>query len=389
LSNENQPRLLSFALDGWDVLGGRVSVSLSDRVAVLVGQNGAGKSAILEGFEAIASLAGNRPGRLGQVRRMENIPKILDIEISIPNDRLLKYHYEIVPLPMNTEEINSDYQESQFAWNDCCQYDDEPQALWKTKTGSTNFKEREESIILGSTNSFEYYHRMKNSRFPVEMQWVYSVLWGVRIIGDTPTNQLLERRSSQIKTINGIQTASGLADWLSSKILNLQRRDELTELESICQRVGLANKITVEDFVLEGSSKAESTTFISSVSLDDVNIGLLSDGTLRILSILLQIVGSNPTATTIIEEPEMQIHPGMLSKLLNEIESYTFSENLISTHSSQVVSWAKPHQVNLIHRNHNRIFARKLSTDEIHRVAGYLNEDGDLGDWIYSGILDD
>jgi predicted ATPase len=59
LSNENQPRLLSFTLDGWDVLGGKVSVSLSDRVAVLVGQNGAGKSAILEGFEAIALLAAN------------------------------------------------------------------------------------------------------------------------------------------------------------------------------------------------------------------------------------------------------------------------------------------------------------------------------------------
>jgi hypothetical protein len=32
---------------------------------------------------------------------------------------------------------------------------------------------------------------------------------------------------------------------------------------------------------------------------------------------------------------------------------------------------------------------RKLGEDEIHRVIEYLNEDGDLGDWIYSGILDE
>jgi predicted ATP-binding protein involved in virulence len=68
----------------------------------------------------------------------------------------------------------------------------------------------------------------------------------------------------------------------------------------------------------------------------------------------------------------------------------TFGENLIvSTHSPQIVSWAKPHQINLIHRNHDRIFAQKLNSDETHRVVEYLNEEGDLGDWIYSGILDD
>jgi len=56
-SQSQQPRLLSFALSNWPVLGDRVTVSLADGVAVLVGRNGAGKSAILESFAAIASVA--------------------------------------------------------------------------------------------------------------------------------------------------------------------------------------------------------------------------------------------------------------------------------------------------------------------------------------------
>jgi predicted ATP-binding protein involved in virulence len=80
----------------------------------------------------------------------------------------------------------------------------------------------------------------------------------------------------------------------------------------------------------------------------------------------------------------------MLEKLLNEIESYTYGQNLIlSTHSPQVVSWTDPDKINLVYRENGRTFVRKLGADEIHNVADYLNEEGDLGDWIYSGILDD
>lgn len=124
--------------------------------------------------------------------------------------------------------------------------------------------------------------------------------------------------------------------------------------------------------------------------LDGVNIGLLSDGTLRVLSILIEIIASSPNTTTIIEEPETQIHPGMLAKLLNEIETYSFGENLIlSTHSPQVISWTRPEKIILVHRDNGRTFVQKLGDDQIHNVIEYLSEEGDLGEWIYSGVLDD
>ena len=87
-SNTNQPRLLSFTLDGWSVLGSRVTVSLENGVAVLVGRNGAGKSAILEGFEAISLCAIGRFNQL--VYDSESFPKILEIEILTPTARRLE-----------------------------------------------------------------------------------------------------------------------------------------------------------------------------------------------------------------------------------------------------------------------------------------------------------
>jgi AAA domain, putative AbiEii toxin, Type IV TA system len=393
LSNENQPRLLSFTLDGWDVLGGKVSVSLSDRVAVLVGRNGAGKSAILEGFEDIASFAmGNRKSKFIQIRQnnINNFPKILDIEILTPTNRRLSYHYELISLPINVN--NFQYVEGrQFSWSDCCQYvDGEKEKLLETLEGLTTF-ENGTNQVIGGTSSFDYKIRpMKHFQLPTEMEWVFTVINGVHIIGDIPANQVFERHSSLLRTSGGFtEVGTSLSDELSLEILNLDKRGELHEVESICQRIGLGDKVTIQKFINKESGE-NGENFISLVLLDEVNVGLLSNGTLRVLSILIEIVSLQPGSTIIIEEPELQIHPGMLEKLLNEIEAYTFGENLIlSTHSPQVVSWAKPDKINLVCRDNGKTSIRKLSENEIHRVIKYLNEDGDLGGWIYSGILDD
>lgn len=406
MPNTSQPRLLFFTLDGWAVLGSQVSVSLLDRVGVLVGRNGAGKSAILEGFEAISSRA---IGRLPRFRLLDSdsIPKILDIEISTPTERQLRYRYEIIFIPGSTDDSDLDEstsenpEESQFSWNDCCQYvDGDQEILWTTETGVTTFSNDGDPTItiLGNTNSLRQAHLPENSRLklPDEMQWVYAVLRGVRLLGKTPIRQTSRRRPSLLRVSGKGISASpfGLADSLARKILRRLEMGELDELESVCQRIGLGNKITVQKFVLSEEPRERSEDkgeeYISSVLLDGVNIGLLSDGTLRVLSILIEIITSYPNATTIIEEPETQIHPGMLAKLLNEIETYTFEENLIlSTHSPQVVAWTSPEKINLVYRNHGQTTVRKLQEEEIHKVVEYLCEEGDLGDWLYSGILDE
>ena len=406
-SNTNQPRLLSFTLDGWSVLGSRVTVSLDDGVAVLVGRNGAGKSAILEGFEAISLCAIGRFNQL--VYDSESFPKILEIEILTPTDRRLEYRYEFTTLASSDDDLNFDDSDdsideksevSRFSWNDYCRYINEGEDhLWTTDNGVTTFNTGDAPIItvLGNTHSLrQSLPATSPIKLPNEMLWVYSVLRGVRLLGKVPIRQRTRRQPSQLRVSSkGISTRfSSLVDILARKILRLIGKDELYEIESICQRVGLGSKISEQKFILSRDSgekiENEDEEYISSVLLDGVNIGLLSDGTLRVLSILIEIIASSPNTTTIIEEPETQIHPGMLAKLLNEIETYSFGENLIlSTHSPQVISWTRPEKIILVHRDNGRTFVRKLGDDQIHNVIEYLSEEGDLGEWIYSGILDD
>lgn len=384
-------------------------MSLLDRIGVLVGRNGAGKSAILEGFEAISSWAVGRFSRSRQFD-IDSIPKILDIEISTPTERRLQYRYELVVLSTSTDELDSSIddfvtessEESQFSWNECCQYiDGEREVLWTTDGGVTTFSDGNVTI-LGSTSSLRRtrLNLSENSRLKLldEMRWVYAVLSGVRLLGKTPTRQTYIRRPSLLQ-VSGKRpfSSSGFlfrgVDSLARKILRM-KPEELNEFESICQRIGIGSKIAIQKFVSSEEpkerSEEENEEYIASVSLDGVNIGLLSDGTLRVLTLLIELIVSHPCATTIIEEPETQIHPGMLAKLLNEIETYTFDENLIlSTHSPQVVARTSPDKINLVYREQGRTLVRRLREEEIQKVVEYLCDEGDLGEWLYSGILDE
>lgn len=401
----SQPRLLSFTLDGWTALGGEVSLSLVERVGVLVGKNGAGKSAILEGFEAISSWAIGRYNR-PRITDSDSIPKILDIEILTPNERKLRYRYELISLPSSIDDLNIDdstsdnLEESSLTWNDYCQYlDGEKERLWTTDSGVTTLHNNREPIItiLGKTNSLRDLHLPEQSQFelPREIVWAHAVLRGVHFLGKVPVRRRLGRIPCYLRVSRkSIDTNSfDLADRLALKIFRRRETEEFDELESVCKRIGIASKITVQKFRNEGSGETtrdREEEYLASVLLDGVNIGLLSDGTLRVLSILIDIIPSSPNATIIIEEPETQIHPGMLAKLLNEIKAYTFDENLIiSTHSPQVVSWTSPDKLNLVYRDHGRTKVRKLQKEEIQKVVEYLRDEGDLGEWLYSGILDE
>jgi hypothetical protein len=416
---------LSFALDGWSALGGKVSVSLVDQVAVLVGHNGAGKSAILEGFETISSLA---VGSFRWPRQfdIDNIPKILDVEILTPTKRRLQYHYELIVFSsFYDDELDSSIDDSAteisdsateisdsateisednlFVWNDSCQYIDGAQEhLWTTEMGMTEVGGVVSGPVGGGTSLLAQAKLRsdlgKNKSLLEEMHWVYVVLGGVRLLGKTPIRQTYSRRRCLLQ-ISGKRVFS-TSDFSYGKVHSLARRIfrlktvEFNEFESICQRIGLGDKITLQEFVLKQEfkeiTKNENEEYVISVSLDGVNIGLLSDGTLRVLSLLIELIISHPSMTTIIEEPETQIHPGMLRKLLKEIKAYTFGENLIvSTHSPQVVTWTSPDKINVVYRNYEKTIVRKLDEEEIQQVVDYLDEEGNLGEWLYSGILDE
>jgi predicted ATPase len=257
--------------------------------------------------------------------------------------------------------------------------------------------------IFGRTSSLRPRpkpHLLKKPQLDLldEMHWIYAVLTGVRLLGKRPIRQSYTRSPSflQVSDQGTFSTSSFFSlgvDSLARKISRM-KTEEFNEFGNICHRMGLASEITVEKFTAsedpKKTTKEKNKEYIISVLLDRVNIGLLSDGTLQVLSLLIELITSSLSVTTMIEEPETQIHPGMLAKLLNEIEAYTFGQNLIlSTHSPQVVAWTSPAKLNLVYRNNGQTIVRKLDEEEMQKVIGYLYEEGDLGEWVYSGILDE
>ncbi|MGK7944784.1 MAG: AAA family ATPase [Microcystaceae cyanobacterium] len=398
MSKQKQPRLLSFTLDGWPVLGDKVSVSLVDGVAILVGRNGVGKSAILEGFEAILSYA---IGRLSSTISFNShsIPSILEIEISTPTERLLRYRYQMIVSLDANKNLNNNSEDTQFSFNEDCRYiDQQKEIIWQTERGITTLSNKGNQILtmIGNTSSFLRSHISENSKLklPQEIRWVYNILKGVNLLRKIPACQTYQRKESLLRiSPRGINYHSFTStDNLAYRIFRMNK-EELNELTSICQRIGLGSQLNVEKFIpseVYSSEIRAEKEYIAEVSLDGINIGLLSDGTIQILSIITDLIFSFPSRTLIIEEPETQIHPEMLANLLNELESYTYGENLIiSTHSTQVVSWTRPDKINLVYREQGRTIVRKLQSEEIQQVATYLSEEGNLGEWIYSGIIEE
>lgn len=381
-------------------------IDLRDRVAVLVGRNGAGKSAILEGFQSIALWV---LGRVNNSRKFDlaNTPQVLNIEILVPGNRRLEYRYALIHQSTTTQNLESaknylspeDAEVIPFSWNDCCQYlDGDQEIVWKTEAGEITFNDGT-IAILGHVSSLQINQLWKSSsrQIPEEIQWIQMVLNRVTLLGKTSIRQEPIRNTVFIRVVDDypavhLGVPSGI-DFLGLKILQM-KSEEVHALEKICQRIELGNEIIIHKFLPAQNSKSNTESshveYIASVELDDINIGLLSDGTLRILVLLVELISAPSSTTTMIEEPETQIHPGLLEKLLNEIEAYTADENLIlSTHSPQVVSWTQPNKINLVYRQNGRTYVRKLKETEIESVVDYLNEEGSLGEWLYSGGLDD
>ncbi|HEX4419247.1 MAG TPA: AAA family ATPase, partial [Kofleriaceae bacterium] len=124
------------------------------------------------------------------------------------------------------------------------------------------------------------------------------------------------------------------------------------------------------------------------VLVDGTDLGLLSDGTLRAAEILMWLLFPG-VKLLLIEEPETAVHPGLLSRLLAEFDAYTGDRQIVlSTQAPQVVSWADPLAIRLVERRAAHTEVRRLRDEEVARLAGYLHDEGTLGDFVYSGALD-
>jgi predicted ATPase len=110
----------------------------------------------------------------------------------------------------------------------------------------------------------------------------------------------------------------------------------------------------------------------------------LSDGTLRYLCLLAILLDPAPAPLTVIEEPELGIHPDPLPGLIPlMVDASTRGQLVVTTHSTQLVSAMTEHAESILvcekHGPTTRL--TRLSQDEVDRWKVH----GDLGSLWMSG----
>jgi hypothetical protein len=120
----------------------------------------------------------------------------------------------------------------------------------------------------------------------------------------------------------------------------------------------------------------------------------LSEGTFKTLALLFYIVTSEGSAL-LIEEPEVCIHHGLLSSILELIKTYSRKKQMVlSTHSDYVLDHVEPANVFRVNRDRRlgtsvQHIRETMNSKEFAALRAYLDESGNLGEYWREGGLED
>jgi Fe-S cluster assembly ATPase SufC len=120
----------------------------------------------------------------------------------------------------------------------------------------------------------------------------------------------------------------------------------------------------------------------------------LSEGTFKTLALLFHVITEN-SSTLLIEEPEVCVHQGLLSSILELIKSYSSHKQMIlSTHSDYVLDHVKPENVYRVSFSKAqgtvaRHIRKTMTSREFAALRDYLERQGNLGEYWREGGLGD
>lgn len=379
--SKGHPSIVAVEVDGWPGVGGKVRLELEPRWTVLFGRNAAGKSALLEGVYAGLCLA--RPSA-------PQGPERFRVEARLPNSKLLLYEHSHKPSSRRSRFRS----EPASSWSETCRYEGGKKPVWtlqkqRVRTRLSSDIVPKESDAVTVTGSFAGQER---SLIETGRMFTEHVPAGV------PREDLVRRDlvfgrsegdpwSLLHPEVQERRLGMFLEDLVALRIGRMHDQARFEEFVELGRRIELFRKVELVQF---RSKKRATSEELATLEVDGINVGLLSDGTLRVMETLLSLLFTRPGALLLIEEPETGIHPGLLSSLLNVIESYSADKQVVfSTHSPLVVSRASPNELRLVERKNGKTSVRSLSSKEAKLAARYLESEGTLGEFVYSGALDD
>ncbi len=399
--------MLSVEIDGWAPLGpGKVTLDLADRRTVLIGRNGAGKSALIEGI--LLGLDDSKRGPRTGPRRFKAL-------FQDHTGRRIFYEHSWEP-PVSQDALlyqkASEGQDAGQKWTERCWYDgQEDRPMWQMKDGRALLGDKEIEIPKdGSVPNSVFMKtdpsQIANSESLQPSLFALFCLYAKRVYAGIPhavepkdgpwarTDKVFFYKDKK-KTDAAEQTPSR---WeilgvnpdrftqIFSEIFEWKRTDSptFTEFTALGQKIGAFRKFEIPITELpDGPSFA-------SIDVDDVNVGAAPDGTLRLIEILYAMLSIQSRSILLLEEPETGIHPGALIRLLSVLDAYAEDRQfLISSHSPVIFGQVKPEELRIVYRQDGQTHVRALVVSEMDRAAAFLSQEGTLDEFLLSGAIDD
>lgn len=123
---------------------------------------------------------------------------------------------------------------------------------------------------------------------------------------------------------------------------------------------------------------------------DARDLGLESDGTIRLVALLAALYQPVPPSLIVLEEPEMGLHPGVVGALAEIIDEATLRmQVLVTTHSPDLIDRFDPDVIRIVEKvngesvigrvdpeQRDLIHKRLYRPSELMRIEGLVREPG-------------
>jgi predicted ATPase len=119
----------------------------------------------------------------------------------------------------------------------------------------------------------------------------------------------------------------------------------------------------------------------------------LSEGTFKTITLLFYLV-TEASSILLVEEPEVCVHHGLLSSIIELIKTYSLGKQIVvSTHSDFVLDEVSPENVYKVSSTPEQgtkvsHIPKSMSQRELTALRKYLNTEGNLGEYWKHGALE-
>ena len=216
-------------------------------------------------------------------------------------------------------------------------------------------------------------------RFGMLLPPVFSENTFIRIFDFDPKELKKASSMGSMKILD--ENGSNLASVLQNILRSRENRKKLTNL--LVEFLPFIDSISIESNLDKSFSYKVKENFTSR----SFHANFLSDGTVSLIAIIIALYFEDLSDIIILEEPERNIHPKLLSSLLSSAEDVSSEKQIIiTTHNPEFLKHAKLENIKLIRRDSNGFTSiSEPSTSE--SVKCFIKNDLGLDDLFLQGLL--